>query len=298
MKRLKTVVLLVSISFILLGILAIVAWSNIHSLPTGGFNGNRAYQDVVHQEDFGPRVPSTPAHQKEVDWLTSQLSSLGWITEVQTINNEGIRIQNVIAKRNTGAPWIILGAHYDSRQFADQDPNLVNRLKPVPGANDGASGVAVLLELARELPKNPPYQIWLVFFDWEDQGKIDGQQWILGSRAFVDSLTQDPDIAVILDMIGDKNLDIYLEGNSNPELSTEIWSAARKLGYQKYFIDQKKYSMLDDHTPFLEKGVKAIDIIDFDYPYWHTAGDTADKVSAQSLTIVGNTLLDWLRTFQ
>jgi Zn-dependent M28 family amino/carboxypeptidase len=250
----------------------------------------------VTQVDFGPRVPGTSAHQKEVAWLTSQLSNMGWVTEIQSINNEGIQLQNVIAIRGEGSPWIILGAHYDSRQFADQDPDLGLRINPVPGANDGASGVAVLLELARELPENPTYQIWLVFFDWEDQGKINGQEWILGSRAFVDSLTQNPDATVIIDMIGDKNLYVYLERNSDPELSAEIWNVARNLGYQNYFISKEKYSMLDDHTPFLEKGIKAVDIIDFDFPYWHTTGDILDKVSAQSLGIVGNTLLNWLQS--
>jgi Zn-dependent M28 family amino/carboxypeptidase len=296
MKNSKRAIIWIAISFVFLGALTIIAWLNIHSPAASRFDGNRAYQDVVVQVDFGPRVPGTPAHQAEVDWLVSQLTSLGWFTEVQTINNESIQIQNVVAKKGEGSPWIVLGAHYDSRQFADQDLNLGNRLKSVPGANDGASGVAVLLELARILPKDPSYQIWLVFFDWEDQGKINNQQWILGSRSFVDSLTQNPDAAVIIDMIGDKNLDIYLERNSDPGLSTEIWNVARNLGYQKYFINQDKYSMLDDHTPFLEKGIKAIDIIDFDYPYWHTTSDTADKVSAQSLSIVGNTLLKWLQS--
>jgi Zn-dependent M28 family amino/carboxypeptidase len=296
MKNSKRAIIWIAISFVFLGALTIVAWLNIHSPAASRFDGNRAYQDVVTQVDFGPRVPGTPAHQAEVNWLVSQLTSLGWFTEVQTINNESIQILNVIAKRGKGFPWIILGAHYDSRQYADQDPNLGNRLKPVPGVNDGASGVAVLLELARILPKYPSYQIWLVFFDWEDQGKINNQQWILGSRAFVDTLTQNPDAAVIIDMIGDKNLDIYLERNSDPTLSTEIWGIAKDLGYQSTFINQDKYSMLDDHTPFLEKGIKAIDIIDFDYPYWHTTSDTADKVSAQSLSIVGNTLLKWLQS--
>jgi len=296
MKRSKRGILLLVISFVLLGVLTIIAWGVFYSPKAGDFEGSRAYQDVVTQVNFGPRVPGTSAHQAEVDWLISKLSSMGWVTEVQTINNAGIQIQNVIAKRGEGTPWIILGAHYDSRQYADQDPNLGMRISPVAGANDGASGVAVLMELAREFPQNPAYQIWLVFFDWEDQGKINGQQWILGSRVFVDSLTQNPDAAVILDMIGDKNLDIYLERNSDPGLSAEILTAARIMGYQKYFINQEKYSLLDDHTPFLEKGIKAVDIIDFDYPYWHTKGDTPDKVSAQSLGIVGNTLLNWLKS--
>jgi Zn-dependent M28 family amino/carboxypeptidase len=95
-------------------------------------------------------------------------------------------------------------------------------------------------------------------------------------------------------MIGDADLNIYLEKNSNPELSAEIWAQAAALGYDEYFINEEKFSMLDDHTPFLENGIPAVDIIDFDYPYWHTTEDTANKVSVESLQIVGDTMLAWL----
>ena len=208
----------------------------------------------------------------------------------------GHPIQNIVAKRGTDAqrPWIILGAHYDSRMVADHDPDPALRTQPVPGANDGASGVAVLLELARSLPETLPAQVWLVFFDAEDQGDIQGWDWILGSRAFAQQLTAQPDAVVVIDMIGDKNLDIYYESNSDRAISQAIWSEAAKAGYQKQFIPQDKYSMEDDHTPFLEKGIRAVDIIDFDYPYWHTTADTTDKVSAESLQAVGDTLFRWI----
>jgi len=291
--RSRTKIFLIVFAFGFMVLLTIFAWVISHP-KFGGFDENRAYQDVVYQISLGSRVPGTVAHQKEVKWITSQVNSSGWETEVQSINDQGIQIQNIIAKRGNDKPWIILGAHYDSRQFADNDPNPSQQNNPVPGANDGASGVAVLLEIAHDLPHDVPYQIWLVFFDWEDQGRINNQDWILGSRAFVDSLKQLPDSAIIVDMIGDKDLNIYLEKNSDPSISQEIWNVARNLGYQNSFILQEKYSMLDDHTPFLEKGVKAVDIIDFDYPFWHTTQDTPDKTSAKSLGIVGNTLLNWL----
>ena len=205
----------------------------------------------------------------------------------------GHPIRNIIAKRNDEAPQIILGAHYDTRMVADNDPDMSKRSEPVAGANDGASGVAVLLELARSLPKDT-VPTWLVFFDTEDNGKIEGWDWILGSRAFAEEIPVRPEAVVIVDMIGDADLNIYLEKNSDVAIRNEIWSTAEKLGYGKQFINQEKFSMLDDHTPFLEAGIPAVDIIDFDYPYWHTTQDTPDKVSAESLQAVGDTLLNWV----
>ncbi len=266
-------------------------------VTTEGFSGERAYQDVQQQMALGPRTPGSAAHDRLVEWLKTELQNAGWEVEVQETTYQGKAVRNVIAKRGvdkTTQPWIILGAHYDSRLQANQDPDPAKRTEPVPGANDGASGVAVLTELARTLPKDLDKQVWLVFIDSEDQGDIDGWDWILGSRAFAESLTAKPDAVVIVDMIGDADLNIYLERNSTPEVANAIWQQAAELGYQNAFIPEYKYNMVDDHTPFLEKGIRAVDIIDFDYPYWHTTQDTADKVSAESLHIVGDTLLHWL----
>jgi Zn-dependent M28 family amino/carboxypeptidase len=162
------------------------------------------------------------------------------------------------------------------------------------GENDGASGVAVLMELARVLPHIQDGQLWLVFFDAEDNGHIEGWDWIMGSRAFAGSLQDHPQAVVIVDMIGDADLNIHIEANSDQQLSAEIWHRAAALGYDEFFIDSAKYSILDDHTPFLELGIPAVDVIDFDYPYWHTTEDTLDKISADSLQIVGDTLLNWV----
>ncbi len=190
-------------------------------------------------------------------------------------------------------PQFIIGAHYDTRMFADQDPDPAQHTTYVPGANDGASGVAVLLGLARSLPKDT-VPIWLVFFDTEDNGNIEGWDWILGSREFVKNNPIQPRAAIVVDMIGDADLNIYKERNSNPELTNAIWAAAKELGYESKFIPEYKYSMIDDHTPFLQAGIPAVDIIDFDYPYWHTVQDTPDKVSAESLQAVGETLRTWV----
>ncbi len=260
---------------------------------SASFSGARAYEDVKTQVEFGPRTPQSRGHEKGEAWIRIQLEAAGWIVEVQETERMGHQIHNIIAKRGSDSPQIILGAHYDSRMIADNDPDLTKRIDPVPGANDGASGVAVLTELARSLPKDT-VPVWLVFFDAEDNGRIDGWDWILGSRAFAEALTVRPEAVVVVDMIGDADLNIYLEKNSDSVIRTEIWSTAKKLGYDKQFIYQEKYSMEDDHTPFLEAGIPAVDLIDFDYPYWHTTQDTSDKVSAGSLQAVGDTLWNWI----
>ena len=257
------------------------------------FDGQRAYADVQTQVAFGPRSPGTDGHAQIVAWMRAELESVGWQVEVQESEALGHPVQNIVAKRGDASPQIILGAHYDSRMYADNDPDPVNHTQPVPAANDGASGVAVLLELARTLPKDS-VPTWLVFFDAEDNGRIEGWDWILGSREFVKNNVLQPRAVVVIDMIGDADLNIYKERNSNTGLTDEIWGVANSLGYEKQFIAEYKYSMEDDHTPFLEAGIPAVDIIDFDYPYWHTVGDTTDKVSAESLEVVGKTLWTWI----
>jgi Zn-dependent M28 family amino/carboxypeptidase len=260
------------------------------------FDSAQALKDVGYQVNLGPRTVGSQAHEQVVAWMETQLSQAGWQTERQEATALGHPILNVIAKRGSGKPWIIVGAHYDSRLLADHDADPAKRTLPVPGANDGASGVAVLLELARSLPKTMQAQIWLVMIDNEDNGDIPGWDWLLGSQALVNQLQGKPDAAVIIDMIGDADLNIYMEKNSSRQLNTQIWDQAAELGYGQQFIASYKYQMIDDHVPFLNAGIPAVDIIDFDYPYWHTTQDTVDKVSAKSLQAVGDTLRDWLLT--
>ena len=281
--------------FLVLGTLffALAVWVGLQlNHPPIHYDGKRAYQDVVSQVAFGPRVPDSMAHAETIAYIQAELRKAGWQVEIQDTTWHGFAIQNIIASRTNQTPQIILGAHYDSRLLADQDPG-PGRYSPVPGANDGASGVAVLLELARTLPKNS-IPTWLVFFDAEDDGGIDGREWIMGSQAFVAALTFHPRAAIIVDMVGDTNLNIYIEKNSNSALVAEIWGQAAKLGFKNQFIPIAKYGMEDDHTPFLSAGIPAVDIIDFDYPYWHTAADTPDKVSSKSLQIVGETIAAWI----
>lgn len=259
-----------------------------------GFYADRALADVEYQINLGPRIPGSDAHANFIQWLSSELEGNGWEVSLQTAERLGHPLTNIIAERGSAKPWIILGAHYNSRLLADRSAKPEDQVIPVPGANDGASGVAVLLELARSLPADLDKEVWLVFFDLEDQGNILGWDWILGSRAFVESLTSYPDKVVIIDMIGDAELDIPIEASSDPELIRELWDVAAQLDYQNYFLEKRGGSILDDHTPFLEAGIPAIDIIDFNYPYWHTIADTTDKVSANSLKVIGDTLYTWL----
>jgi glutaminyl-peptide cyclotransferase len=263
-------------------------------LPSGRFSGERAYADVAAQIAFGPRTPGSEAHAQSVEWMAAELREAGWQVEIQEAERLGHPIRNVIATRGEGEEWILLGAHYDSRFVADHDADPALRQQPVPGANDGASGVAVLLELARVLPEDLESKVTLVFFDAEDQGNIEGWDWILGSRAYAEALIELPDAMVLLDMIGDADLQIYRESNSDEALTSAIWQQAAILGHEDVFIDSVKFSMLDDHVPFLELGIPAIDIIDFDYPHWHTTQDDLDAVSAESLQIVGEVILAWL----
>jgi glutaminyl-peptide cyclotransferase len=263
---------------------------------TPQFDGDRAFQHIVTQLDFGERTPGSIGHDKAVDWMVDELTSSKWDVSIQELPYGEYVIRNVVAKRGSGEPWIVLGAHYDTRFFADQDMDPEMRLQSVPGANDGASGVAVLLELARVLPADLPGDIWLVFFDAADNGDIPGWDWILGSQAFVDVLEGIPDAVVVIDMIGDKDLEIFWERNSDFELTREIWQVATDLGYGDYFISQPGYRIIDDHLPFVRGGIPAVDIIDFDYPAWHTVDDTIDNVSARSLQVVGDVLYHWLLT--
>ena len=257
------------------------------------FDGVRAYELASIQVDFGPRIPGSEAHRQTGDWILGELERHGWQTDTQEFLYRGVMLRNITGKGGpaVGAP-IILGAHYDTRPRADRD--WTNPEKAVPGANDGGSGVAVLLELARVLEaERLPNPVWLVFFDAEDSGDIAGWDWIVGSRHYAENLTVSPLAVVIVDMVGDADQQLYYEGNSTRALRRRIWATASKLGYES-FIPVTRHSTFDDHTPFLELGYPAVDIIDFDYPYWHTTEDTVDKLSAVSLERVGRTLQAWL----
>ncbi len=260
--------------------------------PTS-FDGASAMGYVERQMTFGPRIPGSGASRQAGDWIISSLVDTGWTSATQTFDYRGVELRNITARQGaTEGPLILLGAHYDSRRIADQDASTTD--EPVPGANDGASGVGVLLELARVLPTNASAcRVEMAFFDGEDSGGLDGWDWIVGSTYMAENLTELPDAFVLVDMVGDEDLDLYMEGNSDRGLRASIWNTANSLGYEA-FVPIVKYTMVDDHIPFVQKGIRSVDIIDFDYPYWHTRLDTLDKLSAISLEQVGRTLQTWL----
>lgn len=262
--------------------------------PVGRFDGATAYRHVLAQMDFGPRPTGSEANRKTGDYIAQTLKDAGWRVEFQEFTYRGVGGRNIIGKAGSG-PVGIIGAHYDTRRLADNDPDVARRSERVPGANDGASGAAVLLELARSLNKAKlTNEVWLVFFDAEDNGRLDGWDFIAGSQSLAQNLKVTPQFVVIADMIGDTDQQIYEERNSTPALQDRLWAIAARLGYEKFFIPELKFSMLDDHTPFLQRGISAVDMIDFDYPYWHTTQDTADKVAPASLERVGRVLQAFL----
>jgi len=268
--------------------------------PTLEFSGDEAYLHVSAQMNFGPRVTGSVANLAAGNYIAAQLAKYGWETEFQSFTYQDTPVRSIIGRANRGAgPIIIVGAHYDSRRIADRDK--IHPDQPVPGANDGASGVAVLLELARVLNlKKTPYEIWLAFFDAEDDGGLDGWNWIVGSTYMAEHLTVAPQAMILVDMVGDSDQQFYIERNSDPALSNQIWAVAAKQGYADFFIPQPRYALLDDHIPFEQHGIPAVDIIDFSYgpgnSYWHTTADTIDKVSPASLERVGRTLVAFLQT--
>lgn len=257
------------------------------------FDGKRALAHVKAQCDFGPRPVGSEANRKTSDYIGRVLERNGWQVEFQEFIHQRLPVRNVIGKKGQG-PVVLLGAHFDTRPLADRDPS--NRSVPVMGANDGGSGVAVLLELSRVLSERATDQaeIWLAFFDAEDRGGLNDWPWCVGSAHMADSLsealTKRPECIIVVDMVGDEDQQIYYEWTSSLWLAEKLWSIAADLGYGEYFVPEHRHSVIDDHTPFLEWGLTAALIIDFDYPYWHTRHDTLDKISADSLQRVGDVL--------
>ena len=261
------------------------------------FQGDRAYAQAAAQMAYGPRPTGSAALRSLGDSILAELGRQGWQTRAQEFTYKNTPVRNLIASKGQSGDVIVIGAHYDTRRRADQDPQHPDQ--PVPGANDGASGAAVLLELARVLDVQAAgKRVMLVFFDAEDNGGLDGWDWIAGSRQFANELDRyapaTPAAVVVVDMIGDAEQELYFDRNSDLRLSADIWGVAGRLGYGAQFVPATKWSMLDDHTPFVERGIRSVDIIDFDYPHWHRVTDTLDKLSPASLERVGRTLEVWL----
>lgn len=276
----------VFVLLVMIGLLAGCSHNN------AAFDGQKAYEHVVAQCAFGPRPVGSEESRRTAEYISATLQKLGWVVAMQEFTYRGVLGRNVIASRGTG-PLFILGAHYDTRSVANRDP--ADPTQPVLGANDGASGVGVLLELARTVDlKDGSVELWLAFFDAEDQGDINGWPFSVGASYMAQHLAAKPEAVVVVDMVGDQDQQFLWESNSDPALQRTLWAIAAELGYEDNFVQQNGYAIIDDHLPFRQQGLVAVDIIDFDYPYWHTAEDTADKVSPESLQRVGRVLETWL----
>lgn len=272
------------------------------------FNGRTALTYIERQMSFGPRIPNKPGHQQEADWLLTELHSRADTVIVQDIshrlrNGEVLHLRNFFARfRPQATERVLFLAHWDTRPMADKSANLAQQRMPVPGANDGASGVAVLLGVADALKAKPPtIGVDLLFVDGEDYGDFaDTNDVLIGSRWFAAHQPPgyQPLYAVLFDMVGDKDLQIFQEGQSvafAPEVVQRVWRVAAERGHERQFIPNVKHTLTDDHVSLQKVGIHAIDVVDFDYPPWHTTEDTLDKVSAESLQIVGDVAVALIR---
>ncbi|MDK2981852.1 MAG: glutaminyl-peptide cyclotransferase [Chloroflexota bacterium] len=259
------------------------------------FDGQQAFTYAQTLMEFGPRTPQSSGMEQTRAYIRSELESFGWQVQMQSFTYRGVPLQNIVAYQDPDQASVLIGAHYDTRLISDQEEDQTKQALPVPGANDGTSGTAVLLEMARTL-QGQANGVWLVFFDGEDQGRIDDWEWSVGAQYYADHLSVTPENVIVIDMIGDADLNVYRETQSDTALCDAIWNGAAQLGLQDNFIDQDKYTMLDDHLPFIELGIPTCLLIDFDYPYWHTQQDTLEHISAESLQAVGDVLLQWLST--
>lgn len=272
------------------------------------FNGPAAFKYVEQQLAFGPRVPNTPGHQKTGDWLLAELRARADTVIVQEIHQttskgQKLKLRNFFARfRPHATDRVLFLAHWDTRPFADKSANLGQQRLPVPGANDGASGVAVLLGIADALKAKPStIGVDLLFVDGEDYGDFtDSTETLIGARYFAKHLPPGYTtlFAVLFDMVGDRDLQIIQEGYSAqnaPEVVQRVWQTADRLGYGRIFVNRVGQALIDDHVPLQQAGIRAIDVIDFDFPYHHTTEDTIDKVSAESLQIVGNVAVALVR---
>lgn len=277
------------------------------------FNADSAFAFVKRQCDFGPRVPATPAHAQCGEWLESQLRR--WCDKVvaqkaslTTFDGTKINATNFIGVINPDAKErILLVAHWDCRPWADADPDPAKRKEPVMGANDGASGVGVLLELARVMrDKKPDVGVDILLVDAEDWGSdSDEESWALGTQYWAEHphvSGYKPLYGILLDMVGAPDAQFYHEGfslQSAPDVVEKVWSAAADAGYSNHFKSMQFGAATDDHVFIIRAGIPCIDIIDMRpgsqggfYPHWHTTSDTIDKIAPATLGAVGQTLVN------
>ena len=282
-----------------IALLIICCWAIPAVAEPTTFDGQHAMQHIANQLAFGPRTPEhQQAKQQTLEYIQQQLTPLSDSVVTQSFSVYNLQGTNLWASFNgkkDAKQRLLFGAHWDSRLHADKDPEVKHRHKPVLGANDGASGVAVLLELARILSISPPpVTVDLVFFDLEDMGDIDGRPYAIGASQFViNNPNYRPQAGIIVDMVCDKNLSIPRELYSQTRarsLMDKLWDIAKQQ-QATAFKNRRGQYILDDHLPFLDAGLNVVDFIHYPFPdYWHTTADTIDKCSASSLRQVGDVL--------
>lgn len=289
--------------------LTLVACNEKDQALATAFNGTKALELVEKQVAFGPRVPGTDGHRQAAKYFLEYLGSYAdkvYTDRWQHDFADGVTrgLVNVIATFNPDASErVLLCAHWDTRPRGEHDPNPELRDKPIPGANDGGSGVAVLLELARVFKDNPPaVGVDIVLFDGEDFGDFyKNEDVLIGSYRFAEkNKSYRPRLGVLLDIVGDKNAKFPYEGHSWQWLGDDcslVWNTAERLGYGNIFVKQVGSAVVDDHIPLLKAGIRCINVIQMGLPYWHTQGDTPDKLSAESLEAVGRTLAAVIHSF-
>ena len=299
-----------------LGVLALGACGGEPEPAGDRYDGSLADSLVREQVAFGPRVPGTEAHDQALAWMVEYLAARADTVETipfthVTSSGDTLELANVFARFRPEEPArILLVAHWDSRPVAEMSPDSSARRQPVPGANDGASGVAVLLALADLFSREPPpVGVDILLTDGEDWGHdtvtlaTDTTDMFIGARHFARTLgsTYRPLYGILLDIVGGQGAQFLYEGhslNNAPEVVGRVWRTAADLGYSDVFVQASGHYSNDDHVPLNQAGIRTIDIIDSSFisgPYWHTTEDTADKISAETLDAVGEVVLEVIR---
>lgn len=277
------------------------------------FDADSAYAYVKRQVEFGPRVPNTEAHARTAVWLASELRRHGaqvveQKADLKAFDGTVLKMTNIMGSYNPQATdRLLLLAHYDTRPWADRDPDAANHSKPIDGANDGASGVAVLLEAARMLgAAKTDTGIDILFVDAEDYGTDgDDDSWAMGARYFAENPIKPgyrPSRAILLDMVGDTGASFpaeYMSRQAAPDLDDAFRAAAQRAGFADRFPRVMGGAVTDDHVQLIKQGIPAIDIIDYRRgtgfcPTWHTLDDNLSNISRETLRAVGQSLFEFL----
>lgn len=279
-------------------------------MKASNFSGDRAFKHLVKQVELGIRAPGTPGHEAVLDLYEEVLAPLGlsthrqrWDVPLSKVPEGEVTLTNLLCRiPGAGqAPTTLVSSHYDSRWIADNDPDPALVDRPIPGANDGGSGTAIMLELARCLTDHAPAgDVILGFMDGEDLGHIDEHPFAVGSRKLVaEPGAYLPDQVIALDMVGGEGMRLNLELNSltvieqGAGIFLELFSLGRALGLAP-FAGGSPHTIYSDHGPWLEAGVPAVLLIDIEYPQWHTHQDLPEHCSVESLEAVGRVLEAYL----